>query len=81
MLGGWSSEGYKRFGDVYLFDTNTAQLKKAMPDGQMKFNALGNQCGRSDYETVSALVSDANHLPCIIEYRKGADQINILEKF
>ena len=41
-------------------------------NGDLKINAIANQCKRTKFDTVTALVSDSNHLPCIIEYRKGA---------
>lgn len=84
ILGGWSREGYSRLGDVVLFDTRTRACAKVVSQDQSSqdfftFNALANQSGRTKFETVVVLGSDANHKPCLLEFRKGDSRVKIID--
>ena len=45
IMGGWSNDGFNRFGDVVIFDQRTKTFSKALEDGgeseqrNFKFNA------------------------------------------
>lgn len=81
ILGGWSSQANERLGDVVIFDSRTNKSKKVVhADGRdaLKFNALTNQSGRSELGSVTALVSDSNHKPCLVKFSKGDSSVKVV---
>lgn len=82
ILGGWSKESAQRHGDVVLFDTQQYSFEKVVTDGgPVSFNAQANQCGRTQNNTVVALVSDGAHIPSIVQYKVGENQVRLLAQF